>query len=187
MVEYPRFRVVETQEEDEVTLLGSVTTTEYGRQTWIGDGWLGFLLRDGKVIPGRWRAHGQQWAFVLERRQDIDSFRCEAQWDVLDGYWGERAEIVLDTSRQWRKRRFELSDAVEFRSEKGRWRVRWDGTEPGEGKLIKGGWDHEHCAIRWETIDVGGQPEAYFSEPNTWVCEDCFNRFVIPKSLSFIE
>lgn len=186
IVEYPRFRVVAIQEEDEVTLFGSLTTTEYGPQTWIGDGWLGFLHREGVLIPGTWRPHGDQWALVIEKRQDLDLCRTQGQWDVLEGYWGERAEIVLDLSRQWRKMRFKMSDAIEFQREKARYWVRADMAEPGKGKLIEGGWDHEHCAIQGETIGEGGQPEAYFSEPDTWVCEECFNRFVVPRSLSFI-
>jgi hypothetical protein len=186
MVEYPKFRVLEIEEGDEVTLLGSLTTTEYGSKTWISDGWFGFLLRDSEVSPGTWRAHDQQWVFVLESRQALDLFKkSAAQWDVLDGYWGERAEIVLDTTRQWHKMLFQTSDAVEFRGEKSRTRVRAEAAKAEEGKLIKGGWDHEHCAIQWETIDED-QPEAYFSEPDTWVCEECFNRFVRPRSLRFI-
>jgi hypothetical protein len=86
MVEYPKFRVVEIQEGGEVALLGSLTTTEHSHETWIAYGWLGFLLRDGKVIPGRWRAHGKYWMFVLESPQGLDLFRREAQWDALDGY-----------------------------------------------------------------------------------------------------
>ena len=185
-MEYPRFRVLAIREENEVALLGSLTTTTYGSETWISDGWVGDLLRDEVIIPGRWRAHGHQWAFTLEKREDLDSLRSKGEWDVLNGYWGERAEIVLDTSRQWRKMRFEVSDAIEFRNEKGRWWVRSDANESGEGKLIEGGWDHEHCAIQWEKIGEGGQPEAYFSEPDIWVCEECYNRFVTKRSLSFI-
>ena len=92
---------------------------------------------------------------------------------------------MLDTTRQWHKMLFQTSDAVEFRGEKSRTRVRAEAAKAEEGKLIKGGWDHEHCAIQWETIDED-QPEAYFSEPDTWVCEECFNRFVRPRSLRFI-
>ena len=178
--------MVEIQEGEEITLLGSITAAKYGGQTWIDDGWAGFLLHNGVIIPGKWRASSQQWAFILARREDLDLVRSKGEWDALDGYWGERAEIALDTSRLWRKMRFEVSDAVEFSDEKGRRWVRSDAAEPGEGKLIEGGWDHEHCAVQWEKIGVGGHPEGYFSEPDTWVCEECFNRFVIPRSLSFM-
>jgi hypothetical protein len=182
---FPKFRIIEIQEGDEVALLGSITTTEYGNQTWIKDGWSGCLVLEGMAIYGNWRAHGKQWTFIPENRQTLDLFKRGAQWEVIDGYWGERAEIVLDMSRQWRKVRFEPSDAAEFRGAKDRWWTKAPGPKPGEGELIKGGWDHEHCAIQWETIDER-QPVAYFSEPDTWVCEDCFNKFVLPRSLSFI-
>jgi hypothetical protein len=145
IVEYPKFRVVEIQEGG-----------EHSHETWKADGWLGFLFRDGKVISGRWRTHGQYWMFVLESPQGLDLFRREAQWDALDGYRGERAEIVLDTSRQWRKMGFKSSDTVEFRNEKPQWCVRPDAAEPRECKLVDGVWDHVHCAIQWETIDEGG-------------------------------
>jgi len=186
MVDYPKFRVTQIKEGDEVALLGLITATKHGSQTWIGDHWLGYLLRNGEVIPGRWRAEGKQWAFVLKNRQVLDSIRGEVQWDVLDGYWGERAEIVFDTSRDWRKMQFQSSDAVEFQREKARLWTRADAAKSEGGKLIEGGWDHEHCAIYSEKIGVGGQPEGYFSDPDTWVCVECFNKFVLPRSLSFI-
>ncbi len=185
MAEFPKFLIMEIREEDEAAILGSLTTTEYGDQTWIKDGWAGCLIRKGVAIYGRWRARDQQWAFIPENHKALDSFKSGEQWDAIDGYWGERAEIVLDKSRLWRKVRFEPSDAVEFSDGKTRWRTKAPGPKPGEWKLVKGGWSHEHCAIQWETIDER-QPVAYFSEPDIWVCEECFNRFILPRSLSFI-
>lgn len=186
MEDYPKFRVTEIKEGDEVALLGSITATKHGRETWIGDHWLGYLLRNQEVISGRWRAEEKQWAFVLTNRQALELIRGVAQWDVLDGYWGERAEIVFDTSRDWRKMHFQSSDAVEFQYGKARLWTRADSPQSAGGNLIERGWDHEHCAIYWETIGMGGQHEGYFSDPNTWVCEECFNKFVLPRSLSFI-
>jgi hypothetical protein len=186
MAGYQRFRVTEIEQGDEVFLLGSATATVHCGETWIGDGWPGFLLRGGEVVPGGWRVRGEMWSFVLESQGALDRFRREPEWDVLDGYWGERAEILLDGSRQWRKARFESSDAVEFPRKNARWRSRAIPDKNAEGELIKAGWDHEHCAIRGEKIGAGGHPEGYFSAPNTWVCKECFDKFVRPRSLGFI-
>jgi hypothetical protein len=53
-------------------------------------------------------------------------------------------------------------------------------------ELVKAGWDHEHCAICWQTLGLGGQPEAYVSDHGTWVCEQCYVNFVERRSLDFI-
>jgi hypothetical protein len=46
---------------------------------------------------------------------------AQRDWEVLDGYWGERAEIVLDQDRRWVRARFEPTDAVRLQGTAGVW------------------------------------------------------------------
>lgn len=54
-------------------------------------------------------------------------------------------------------------------------------------QVVKAGWDHEHCAICWETLGPGGQPEGYVISQRIWVCERCYVNFVERRSLDFIQ
>jgi hypothetical protein len=137
-------------------VLGSVTRTSQGSETWVADQWLGFLKAGTEFIPGRWHRQSDLWAFAPADRHDVDRIRARPGWDVLDGYWGERAKLVLDRTHAWRKARV---------------------TEDT---------DHEHCAICSEKVGVGGQPEGYVNAQEVWVCEQCYTKFVEPGSLDFI-
>lgn len=181
----PVFTIVEHHSAEHV-VVGALSDTSYADQTWVSDGWIGFLLSGDALVPGRWHAREDLWAFAPATPEAIDSLSVDQKWTVLDGHWGERAEIVLDVSREWRMRHFEPSDAVRVRGPKASWLAPASDSGAGNGGLIQGGWDHEHCAIDWETIGVGGQPDGYFSEPDTWVCQRCYRRFVEPRSLDFI-
>jgi hypothetical protein len=104
----------------------------------------------------------------------------------MDGYWGERAELVLDENRNWNRLAFEPSDMVVFPAAGGSsMGTRLSPEAPSGGKLVAGGWDHEHCDICPKKIGCGGESMGYFSVPDSWVCEECYNKFVAPRSLAF--
>jgi hypothetical protein len=187
-------------------VVGIVTRTTHGREDWVGDGWIGFLKAGPRLIAGRWHRRGDLWEFAPEDADDLNLISAQPKWEVLDGYWGERAGIVLDQTRRWDKARFEPRDAIQFRGPSGIWLKPASGTDddspklarafPGETasaaadasgtEVIKAGWDHEHCAICWETLGPGGQAEGYVSAEQTWVCERCYVDFVERRSLDFI-
>lgn len=107
----------------------------------------------------------------------------------FDGYWAMRAELVLDRSKTWVKIRFEPRDAIECRVDNMR-----VVTQPGakvpekveSPRIVKGGWDHEHCNICWATIDEFRNQYAYIDQEKHWLCEDCYNNYYVPQSLHFI-
>jgi hypothetical protein len=180
---YPSFTVTAVSDGGDAVVYGHLSRTWHGRENWVSDHWLGVLVRDKQAVAGRWKASPEGWVFLLEDSAALGAFEPGARWDVLDGYWGERAEIVLDASRRWHETTFAPSDAVEFRGGGTRWQM--SAADVAGGGVVEGGWDHEHCAICWETIDAD-RPEAYFSEPNKWVCKECFEAFVRQRSLGFI-
>jgi hypothetical protein len=104
---FPRFHIIRL---DANEVLGSVTATTYGRETWVGDGHIGYLMAAGKFIVGRWHTQGDSWGFIPGDSGLIEILRPNTEWIILDGYWGERAELILDANRQWQKATYEGSD-----------------------------------------------------------------------------
>jgi hypothetical protein len=184
---FPVFHVRQGAMEQSAGVVGAVTRTTHGRETWVGDGWIGFLKGGGAtLIAGRWRQEADFWVFTPEDPDNVAAIRARPEWDVLDGYWGERAEIVLDQTHQWHRTRFQPADAVRVQGPAGVWFRRKIDGDTGAGEVIKDGWDHEHCAICGETLGLGGQPEAYVSGQRIWVCGGCYTHFVEHGSLDFI-
>jgi hypothetical protein len=182
----PHFHVTDEQPTRDA-VVGSISTVSPGSKTWVGEGWIGYLMSPSMLIPGRWHRHHELWAFTPERPGDIASIRGQHEWSVLDGYWGERAELVLDRDRKWRRTRFEPTDAVRTSEPGGAVLMRSSGAGTDEGELVKSGWDHEHCALCWEKIGPAGQTEGYRSPPHTWLCERCYVEYVAKRSLEFIQ
>ena len=54
------------------------------------------------------------------------------------------------------------------------------------GWLIReGAWDHEHCALCNVHIDAGS-PQGYIDPKENWLCPDCYERYALPRDLSFV-
>jgi len=166
----------------------------------IGERWIGCLHADDRFVWGRFvdvDAERRRCAFLLD--DPTVTLVTGTSYPYFDGYWGERAELVLDARRSWEPRRFAPQDAVEFRTDSGRVlqstskpnaerlyrRESSEGASEG-ARVVPGGWDHEHCAVCWETIGTATS-EAFFSEPSEWVCAACYARFIVPRSLDFIN
>jgi hypothetical protein len=137
---------------------------------WIGEGRIGCLyLRSGRFAWGRFcNVHLSQSAcvFVPDDQTLLGQLMVGESYAYLEGYWGERAELVLDTARIWRASEFQPT--------------------ADDGELVPGGWDHEHCSICHQKIGWGGQPNGFVSEDD-WVCDECHSRFIIPRSLAFMR
>ena len=186
---FPAFHLQRSSVLEATAVVGSVTRTTHGRENWVGDGWFGFLKAGDQLIPGRWHRREDSWAFAPDNVGDLDAIRARPEWEVLDGYWGERAEIVLDQARQWHKAAFQPTNAIRFEGPAGTWVREASDSDTTGGEIIKAGWDHEHCAICWETLGPGGQSYGYVSAQGarrTWVCEQCYVHFVQRGSLDFI-
>lgn len=155
----------------------------------IGESWIGCLyLADERFIWGRFiqvdlRQHTCE--FLPDNPTTMVLLRVGTPYPYLDGYWGERAELVLKTDQTWREANFQPSDAVQVSVPQG---IMWTrSTEKAPiGDRIPNGWDHEHCSICWERIGCEGQATGFVNEADDWVCGECFGLFVSPKSLAFV-
>jgi len=138
-------------------LSGSVSSEECLGQKWIGERWIGYIGREGEPpVEGRWFPEDGRWRFVSKKLESLDFQRGQAL-QLYDGYWGERAYIVL-AGLAWTEGRF----------------------------VAKKEWDHDHCGICWATISPNA-PQYYRSSERDIVCPDCYKSFVLLRSLSFIE
>jgi hypothetical protein len=135
---------------------GTVTGTLHGSETWIADGWLGHLKSDSRFVYGRWHKLDEWWGFAPQDSSDVERLRRQSEWEVLDLYWGERAELVLDSSRRWVERQFDDLDH-----------------------------DHCAICTKTIGAG-GQPLGFVSEEDDTWVCRECFDNFVRRRSLQFI-
>jgi len=139
--------------------------------------WLYILLPDEKIIEGRLSdvdLKGMKCNFTSEIA-GIDIEIKPGIYEYLDGYWGERAAIVLDSRRIWNKVFFKPRDAIKTM------------LQSGDQKLVKDGWDHEHCCVCWATISRNEQSCYMVSDKKDCLCLSCYENYVAKKDLSFVN
>ena len=152
---------------------------------WIGEGWIGWVFsdEDRRAIPGRFRevnAYEATCVFVPDDANELCHLSSGTSLRYLDGYWGDRAELVLNKELRWSARVFEASDAVRIGS-----RVRKrDALETGEGTIVPGGWNHEHCEICWATLGPGTRMVT--NQRDEIICVSCHEGYVATGSLEFV-
>jgi hypothetical protein len=52
-------------------------------------------------------------------------------------------------------------------------------------RFVPLGWDHEHCELCNAHIDAGHS--GYCDPDEHWLCEQCYERFVVPHDLAFVD
>jgi hypothetical protein len=87
-------------------------------------------------------------------------------------WMAERAEVVLSPIENWKQATFVPRDCISI-------------SPNGNRELIKGGWDHEHCRICNEVLCAKGchASVGYRNEADHWVCEQCYEKWMVPKCL----
>lgn len=154
----PTFTPERADEADQkIQLIGEVSAEAYMGQNWIGERWIGYIGRVGEPpVEGRWFQENGRWKFVSDN-PNTSRFRLGEQLQVYDGYWGERAYIVL-APMKWTEGKFEA----------------------------KKEWDHDHCGICWATISTDESTYFRSSERDV-ICPVCYTQYVQLHSLAFIE
>lgn len=178
----PRFAIL--------AVLEDRCTGRFDPSPWVGDNWIaGLYLSGNRFQWGRFHevdAAKRTCSFSPDQPAELSALRPGEAYAFIDGYWGERAELVLDGGRFWQRAVFEPSDMVRFTGPGGTSTgTRSSPEAPAGGELVPGGWDHEHCEICSRKIGYGGEPSGLYSAPDAWVCEECYNSFVVARSLAF--
>lgn len=104
-----------------------------------------------------------------------DQLKVGASYPLLDCYWGSLAALILDQSRNWQRVKFHVRDGISVHN--------------GQTEIIKGGWDHEHCVICHKRISEYEDEvkHGYTDQNDVWICQACYKKYVIPKSLALID
>jgi hypothetical protein len=178
----PRFLVV--------GLHANVCDGVFDPSSWVcEDGEAGLILGGSRFLWGQFSRIDEvarTCSITLVRPADSSLIVPGNSYPFVDGYWGEPAELVLEESRTWNRLTFEPSDMVVLPSVGGSSvGSQLTSDVPLGGKVVAGGWDHEHCNVCGAKIGHCGAASGYFSEPASWVCEACYATFVMPRSLAF--
>jgi len=165
-------------------------TGRFDQSPWVGENWIAGVYNEShQLIWGRFHrvnSIDNTCDFCPDEVADLSKLQTGRSYPYIDGYWGERAELALDPGRQWKETAFEPSDMVQFPAEGGgRLATRLSSNAPSGGEVVPGGWDHEHCDICWKKIGCGGEPFGFYSDPNAWVCSECYTKHVTPRSIEF--
>ena len=138
-------------------LTGSVSSERYLGQKWIGERWIGYIGREGEP-PVKGRWFPEHGqSRFVSEDPKSPDFQRGEPLELYDGYWGERAYIVF-ARLGWTEQQF----------------------------VTKRESDHDHCGICWATIS-SDNPQYFLSSEQNIVCPDCYDRFVLLRSLSFIR
>jgi hypothetical protein len=105
---FPRFSVSSVLGNE---LVGEVTSTTFGNETWVADGHLGCLKSGEQFVFGRWHLKDQSWAF----QTDDGAEHKQDQWEIIGLYWGEIAELVLNRNKKWSLLRYPSDDHITAR------------------------------------------------------------------------
>jgi hypothetical protein len=97
----------------------------------------------------------------------------------------EQLELAHDASRNWRKQAFvSIAAAAAPAASSGKGtilrRIK-EGEEVQAGEtLVPAGWDHEHCALCWQTItDLGDDAKRFgYTDGEEWLCERCYQAYI---------
>lgn len=173
---YPQFLIQEiTPNTNQNKLLGSFSTLND-----VGNGFAYLLILPARMIKGKISEldiEHNSAVFIPLNSEDIDLFQIGRQYTYFDGYWGERVEIVLNEARHWERILFQPSDAE---------RIHYDENHNEIIEIVKDGWDHEHCAIDSQNISLEVNSYSYQDQFGIWVCNDCYEKYILQKSLDFI-
>ena|ERR1700733_6731830 len=101
---------------------------------------------------------------------------------AIEEWWtDDQKALVEDTSSIWVRKRFEKVPGIWTTVEGGRLlsKLSKDEQIPEGAILDKTAWDHEHCALCWQTISEypAHQPEGYMDGTN-WICVECYDKYI---------
>jgi len=151
----------------------------FNEPKWINERWIAYLMPQyGTLIEGRFVSvdlEAKTCRFIPKNKQTISTLSPDTDCEYIDGYWGDRADLVFSQTEGWKRTEFFPRDSVAHYPD-------------GSTKVMPGGWDHEHCEICMGTISqhTSHQHFGYRNPADDWVCEHCFQSFIEPKKLGFI-
>jgi len=155
---FPKYKIVKFENYGQ-SVVGELNRTNQGKEKWIANNYVGSLLKEHNFAFGRWFKEDDLWRFRFDENESEKlSLATGELIYAIDGYWGERIELVYDKNLAW------LSSI--FNEEKS--------------------WDHDHCAICWATISEHQNSNYFLSSGKHPVCAVCCENHVKAKDISFV-
>jgi hypothetical protein len=181
----------------------------------IGSDWFWLLFgRRGFLRPMVKSFDKETGTAILDCLEDEEPNGVGRELAYLSPRWQAfHVWMVFDPAWRWERKQFQGIDAVAEDYEAkdasiidGREVRVWTRMEPtgaGRGqsrhypaadqalpvrtgtRLISGGWDHEHCELCNEHIDAA--MFGYCDLSGHWMCEKCYERYVVPHDLAFVD
>ena len=177
----PRFAIHHLEDD---TVVGMADASR-----WIGVGHIVALVPGNRFIWGKWRdgdQSGGSASIQFNNPADAGGLQAGVAYPFIDSYWGDRAELVLDSSISWHRSVFAPLDAVSV-THPGGSLITKAGRTDVPGQIVAGAWDHEHCEVCWQKIGTGGHPAGWSNSDGQWVCESCYGAYVAARSVEFVN
>jgi hypothetical protein len=111
---------------------------------------------------------------------DASTLPAGSVYDYIALWSPDQLRLAQDRSRVWTIKQFQAQDAVAFKIEGGTAFGRRQTNvpvAPGE-KIVRGGWDHEHCELCWQNISPDGDQRMGYTDGSNWICEACHAEYV---------
>jgi hypothetical protein len=105
----------------------------------------------------------------------------------IDHYW-QAYHIDMILAGQWEPRTFVSTPAHYFRLGGATgWQPAGDPLPEGAVDLgvREGGWEHEHCELCSARIGPADDPSGFVDPENRWLCTACYERYAVPRDVSF--
>ncbi len=103
---------------------------------------------------------------------------------ILQSWWTpSQLGVAQSDVIRWSKQHFQAENAAVSESQGATIVRRLKGDEPvaSNERLVRGRWDHAHCALCWKSIEVepGCQRgmEAY-TDGDEWLCVRCYSEYI---------
>ena len=122
-----------------------------------------------------WMVLDPSWGWELLQFQTVDA--------VAEGYEAPDVSIVDGREvRKWTK--------LERADKRGHTSRHYPAQEQSSSadstpQFVSGGWDHEHCDLCKAHINPGNY--GYRDPDDRWMCESCYEKYVKPRDLSFVD
>jgi len=121
--------------------------------------------------------------FVFETYdENVSPLNINSTYIYIPLWSKDQLEIAQSSSERWHKEQFKEQDMVTFSSDDGSVigrKVEQD-DEIGNGTIVPGGWDHEHCELCYKTISaIEGYDSIAYTDKKNWVCEQCYEKYIL--------
>lgn len=100
---FPTFKINQVvKAEKGLELTGVISSDSFDGHKWVDDKWVGALMANDSMVFGRWHKQDGDWKFAVDPEEVSKAgFSAGQEVELIDGYWSERIEVVIDKSIEW--------------------------------------------------------------------------------------